>query len=129
MAKTLNIQAARGKRELDAPKITAPDGSQHTVRELSLDSYLGILDLEERFEDLRQREQAAGGKPDRGAQKALFEAFADMVTVVLPGFPARSLTLDELFEVLAFVQGANTPETTMTEGAAGAGEVGEAQPS
>ncbi len=123
MAKQLNIQATRGKRELDAPKITAPDGTVHVVHEMSIDSYIGILDLEDRFEKLRAQEKAAGGQPDRVAQRDLFNAFCDMITVLVPGFPARTLSLPELFAVLTFVQEAHTPEG---EEAAGDGTSGEA---
>jgi hypothetical protein len=111
MAKHLNIAALRAQSVAAAPVVTAPDGREFPVGALSLDAYLGILDLEENFEALRAKEKEQGA-PDRATQRALFVALCDMVTAVLPGFPAGQLQMEELFQVLAFVQSANTPEAT-----------------
>ena len=124
MAKNLNIRALRAQAAQNAPKITAPDGAEFPVGSLSLDAYLGILELEDRFEQLRAREKADGA-PDRATQIALFTAMREMVTTLVPGFPAGSLNLDELFAVLAFAQSANTPEAEQVKEAAGDGAPGD----
>ena len=124
MAKNLNIAALRAQAAHDAPKITAPDGKEYPVGALSLDAYLGILELEEKFETLRAREKADGA-PDRATQIALFAAMRDMVSALVPGFPAGSLNLDELFAVLAFCQTTNTPEAKEVKEAGAGAESGE----
>ena len=87
MAKNLNIAALRATAALAAPTITAPDGREFPIGALSLNAYLGILDLEEQFDALRERERLQK-RPDRATQKALFGALVKMVETLIPGFPA-----------------------------------------
>lgn len=121
MAKNLNIAALRAQAALAAPIITAPDGREFAVGALSLDAYLGIIDLQEQFSDFNAAERTPGSV----TQKQLMAAMRDAVSEIIPGFPAGSLSLEELLAVVAFCQTAATPEAeAVTEAGAGA-EAGE----
>ena len=120
----LNLAEMRASN-LDAPVIVDQDGKEHTVGKLSVDAYLTVLDLEQQFTELQEREEAEG--VDRSAQKNLMRQMKELIGVLLPGFPTGGLYLDELFAVITAAQGATGGEVDAVdvEGAASDEKPGE----
>lgn len=117
----LNLKTIRGTLAETAPVIVAPDGTEFPVSAIPLDAFIALLDLQQTATDLRTQQDTNGAEATAEQRRLLLTA-RDMVSSLLPGFPAGQLALDELFRVIAVVQEANTPGTDKAEVA------GDAQP-
>lgn len=115
----LNLQQARAERSIVQPVIVDFDGNEHTIRRLDLDAFLEIMEIEEEFGAMAAEE--AAGKTDRNQQLAMFARLKSLIQLVLPGFPAGGLEIEELMQVAQALQAGVAPDNADAEG----GESGE----
>lgn len=108
----LNLQEMRAKRAADAAIIVDGEGNEHVLAELTLDSYLALIDIMHRLQAVRTETPDDAGIE---AMVALVREMKEVVQTVLPTFPVSGLSMDELMLVV------NTIEAHMP-GSAPAGE-------
>lgn len=113
----VNLQEMRGKQS-DQAVIVDFSGAEHVLQPLTLDGYLGIVHIQERYAALND------GDPAPADIVSLMTDVRDVITFAVPTFPVGGLRLDELFLVVNALQ-ASTPGS---QEVADAGPTGEAHP-
>ena len=120
MAKRVVVNLHEMRAKAPTPAVVVDfEGNEHAVGALTLDGYLGIVALQERYAALRDAAPGAAGIA------ALIADIREVIMGAMPAFPVGGLHLDELFMVVNAIQDATNP--TGEEGA-GEGAAGEAHP-
>lgn len=118
--KVLNIPKVRADKAVDAPVIIGPDDKRYPVGGVPLDTFFEIIELRQAFAE------SDGGTDDT---VAVIKRWSALIGEVMPGFPVGKLTLQELIEVIDFLQFQVGPEAEATaEGEASDSEPGELTP-
>lgn len=95
----LNLQKMRAER--DRIVIVDPKGKEFDLSGITVDSYLQIIEYEDKFKDLDVNE---GSGNTLKIQEQLLEQTRNFVESIMPGFDTEDLYLDELFAVFAAIQ-------------------------
>jgi len=99
--RVLNLQESRAAKALNSPVIIAPNGEKFSVWGIPLDGFLAIYSL---------RETMASSRDAATVQEALL-LVKEEIGKILPGFPLGELDLDEIMQVINFLQTAIGPQS------------------
>ncbi len=110
----INLQEVRAARDSQVV-IVDFDGREHVLNPLTLEGYLEIINIQERYTALR-------GNPAPADIAAVMGDVQAIIKAAIPTFPVGGLRPDELFLVINAIQ----ERTTGSEEGAGESQTGEA---